>query len=185
MPFPPSWNTSRLPLLTQTSEWMKPGLGETKSPQFICKIPAALRDVPHLLPMPWFHFLIGTLSDKEQKWRQNRKERVDEILIENSPMDNAFFLHHSNVSANAWAVHFSRSRGVTMDRRNEWCYLTPDVISLIRLILWPCVPPLIRNQRDFHSSAHGFLLVYYLKTSFRCSRKSEGKNMRLFRPYGI
>ncbi len=92
------------------------------------------------------------------------------------------FFHHSNVSANAWAVHFSRSRGVTMDRRNEWCYLTPDVISLIRLILWPCVPPLIRNQRDFHSSAHGFQLVYYLKTSFRCSRKSEGKTSICFDP---
>lgn len=41
--------------------------------------------------MPRFRFLIGTLSDKEQKWRQNRKERVDEILIENSPLDNEFF----------------------------------------------------------------------------------------------
>lgn len=88
---PPSWNTSRLPLLTQTDGWKKPGLGETKSPQFICKILAALRDVPHLLPMPRFHFLIGMLSDKEEKWKQNRKERVDEILIENSPLDNEFF----------------------------------------------------------------------------------------------
>lgn len=87
-------------------------------------------------------------NKRERGWDRYRKLSTGQWV----------FSHHSNLSADARAIHFSRSHRVTIERRNEWCYLLSDVISLIRLILRACVPPLIRKPRDFHSSARGFLL---------------------------
>lgn len=46
---------------------------------------------------------------------------------------------------NAWVIHYSRFWSVTIDLRNEWCYLFADFISLILLIPLACVPLLIRK----------------------------------------
>lgn len=96
---------------------------------------------------PRFRFLIrGSPPDKGGKGEaEEEAAAIEKILIERSPPDNEFSPTIQMYLQNAWVIHYSRSWSVTMDLRNEWCYLFADFISLILLIPLACVPLLIRK----------------------------------------
>lgn len=81
---------------------------------------------------------------KERRgWRRGRGRRIDPYRMLST--GQWIFPAIQMYLRNAWVIHYSRFWSVTMDLRNEWCYLFADFISLILLIPLACVPLLIRK----------------------------------------
>lgn len=100
----------------------------------------------HLLLKPWFRFLIrGSPWQRRERrgWRRGRGKRKDPYRMLST--GQWIFSTIQMYLQNAWVIHYSRCWSVTMDLRNEWCYLFADFISLILLIPLACVPLLIRK----------------------------------------
>lgn len=106
----------------------------------------------HLLPRPWFFVWSRTKSQEVEAEKEGEKMRRVGDREWRSLSNEKTLCWTKNFSTtiqmclpNAWVIHYRRSCGATMGPRNEWCYLAPDVIFLIRLIPWPCIPLLIRK----------------------------------------
>lgn len=112
---------------------------------------AAAFQAPHLLPGPLSTFFPPRpppdqpLWQKKERrgWRRGRGRRKDPYRMLST--GQWIFPTIQMYLQNAWVIHYSRFWSVTMDLRNEWCYLFADFISLILLIPLACVPLLIRK----------------------------------------